>query len=235
MKKILSALMVFCTAFALTGCKGKMKDLDEQLVKLDDKIEEGNIFNKDYKMIVEYIIKSGNNNPDQKNTIHIQRDGKSIYVYYSVNGQNTRVWVGEKEEKYYIFVNDGVKKEYSEIEESDVGSRIQAVIGASNSLTFFEESIKETNNVLLQLANKCSNEEEGVTCAIDKSLFGEKLNFKVEQKITQSTKTTIEVDFKEGNIKKTKLIREDGGSETYKYDYGNQSISLPAFAEYTKK
>jgi len=232
MKKVLSALMVFCVSFLLTGCKGKVKDLNEQLKKFENKIQEGNIYNEDYKITIESKWLS-------ENTLYttediVQKDGDTLYIYSRYNEESTHVWAGEKEGKYYIFVNDGQTKEYSEIQKSELPRRIKNIF-YENLLDLFEKNSKSDIEILKQYAHQCSNDVEDLTCTIDKSLFGDELNAKVESKITEKSKDTAEFEFKKGYLKKSKIALYTDDSITCIYDYGNQTISLPAFSEYTKK
>ena len=203
-KKILSLLMVFAFGFTITGCDATMDDVKNQANKMQEIIDEGTLFEKDW------AFTATTSDGEESATAIMKKDGDNYYIKY-VMGQESEEIIMIKDSSTYTVYNTS-EKVYTIVGASEVEESfdLDALMGTYDSYHEALEGMEEG----------CAKEE--VTCELEKNLFG-KLTITISQNGSDDYITMI--------IKKGKLLAVsgvmDGTSINYEYDYGNQKIEAP--------
>ena len=227
--------------FSVSGCKGDTDDINKQVSKMNNIIEQGDIFSKDYRIEGEISSKYGNN----ENSIEylLKKDGSTYYVELESefnDKENTiRYWLEKENSSYYVYYDDGIDKLYLEINENDKVNDIlgdiftDAGVSINPDLKTAYENIKSNIESSIDSCNE--NSIEGLTCKVDKTLFG-KVTFNMNYSL-KGTNSSSSFVLKKGKVMEvSSLYTSDNSyvSSEVEFDYGNQKISLPNKDEYVK-
>lgn len=234
-KKLLTATTVLALGLTLTGCSGKLEDFEKQRVKAVKLAEKGEIFEDDYKITM--TIKFENEGKESKSNIVVKMEDEEMYMEIATDSEGTeldtiqKIWVGEDDDKYYVFMNDGTNKLYKEITERESNEFINTWIEEAGNL---EDNFMEILETIKDFKDTCG--KDGLTCSVKKNLFGNKVTLKAK-KDTEESKDAFEITIKNGKIISTKSKAEYSEdtimSVNMNFDYSDQEVRLPSKTGYT--
>jgi len=201
-KKILSLIMIGSLSLTITGCKADNTDFETQVEKMNQIIEDGKLFEKDYQLKASmFTILNG-----KKTEIdyHFERDGNNYWLEMDTDSdleeldEDIEIWVGKKDEKYYAFYEYDNKKEYNEISSTQVNNLIDSKMNLNN----FESNLQDNYLSMVELISETMAEcqKDGVVCTYDKSLFGT-VTLTMSQQ-DDADKTEVIISIRKGKLRK---------------------------------
>lgn len=237
-KKIGLIALVGCLGLSLTGCKGETDDVNKQLEKMSDVIEEGELFDDDYQIKAEMKLTDDGKTSTMK--YHFEKDKEKYWIKIEIDDGNEEKyiesWVGEKDDKFYAFYdNNGKDKIYAEIDSEDVDEAIgEAMDGVEGMETNLKDLYDAAYGALKAMVETCnSNQSDKITCSVDKSLFGKVTLTLESDAIFGEGKMTTSYSLKGGKLRET-TIKSDEAEVTMKLGYGNQIVRLPDTDDFKK-
>ena len=238
-KKKIAASAVLAFGLTLTGCSGKMEDFDKQLEKATELAEKGDIFEDDYKM----KIKMKTVDEGEESTIYvvIKVDDEEMYLEMETDVEGTendttlKLWVGEENDKYYVFMEDSSteSKEYDEITEAEA---IEISNMWKDEMGNLEDRFLEMLESAKQIKETCGQED--VTCSVEKNLFGTEATLKTKT-VVEEQEIIFNMTIKKGKmteVQTSTTISENSSVEVeMNFNYDDQNIKLPSKSKYTYK
>lgn len=219
-RKIGSLALVACLGLTLTGCKGSTNDVEKQIDKIEETIEEGKIFNKDYS--INFDFKTTTMGASVAIKGFLVKDGDNFYREDNAGEVSSKTWIIKGDEKYTIYLENATGKHYYTVDLDDT-TAIDALLDGD-----LKEIYKQEVSTLTLSLESC--DEDSATCEVEKSLFG-KVTYSIEEE-GSSAKYVL----KGGKILSSE-VKLDGGvavkMETVsEYNYSNQTVKAPNKVEF---
>ena len=218
-KGLLSLALVGCLSLTLTGCKGSLEDFEDQVDLLEELVEDGDIFEEDWKVIMNITADEGS----QKNIV--RKDGNMIYTLTQtmVDGEEMveKMWTIEEDDGIHVYMesSNGVKDYYVISGEEEEGELV---------ISEPENFLKNVYDMIISLDSELDDicELDGYTCSVEKKMFG-----KVILTATEEDGETIEATLKKGKLLEFSYEDEDGRYD-FEIEYKDQDISKPNKADF---
>lgn len=160
----------------------------------------------------------------------LKKDGKNIYMYTKISEGELNAYIGEKDDEYCVFYDNGSVKKYEKISEGEYDALYNEMESQSNDMEEIYTDVIEEIEENLQM---CENEE--ATCIITRKLFKKEITFKMTKEDDEEPKT-FEITTKDGKILKIfrkEIVLGDLADVVINFDYDNQKITLPSTSGYT--
>lgn len=240
-KKLGLVALLGCLGLTISGCKADSNDLSKQVDKMSEVIEKGKIFDKDYQIKGEF--KFVNDGESEEIEYHLERDDDNIWVEmdYDIKGedQTIRAWVGEKDDKYYAFLDTKDEKIYSEIDSENLTEEMNDFISDIDGLSSNLEDIYNSMYDSIENAVKMCKENNGklgFSCEIEKTMFGT-VEVEIEQKLIGSASSKFSFSIRGGKLREVEVVTISGDiamEMSMEFSYMNQIVRLPKIDKFEK-